>query len=129
MQNITAGQPGQTMPLHAQTPSAVANVSPEPVTEAVKPLATEVAKPLISVLPTVGQPAATQTFTHAVEKQTVNLPPLKMDADEAKWAQQLHGARRVGAGPLFVRPAGGRQHNVREPRRLGEEDVLHGEEV
>ncbi|MGT8858734.1 flagellar hook-length control protein FliK [Enterobacter sp. 186315] len=92
MQNITAGQPGQTMPLNAQTPSAVANVSPEPVTEAVKPLATEVAKPLISVLPTVGQPAATQTFTHAVEKQTVNLPPLKMDADEAKWAQQLHGA-------------------------------------
>ena len=47
----------------------------------------------------------------------------------AGFAQQLHGARRVGAGPLFFRPAGGRQHNVREPRRLGEEDVLHGEEV
>ncbi|WP_370974228.1 flagellar hook-length control protein FliK [Enterobacter wuhouensis] len=88
MQGVNAGQPSMT----AQPQPALTSVVPEPVTDSVKPAIADVAKPLMSVVPAVGQSAVAQTFTSTLEKQTVNLPSIKMDADEAKWAQQLHGA-------------------------------------
>ena len=91
MQSITMGQPAQT--LIAQPQPAMVNVVPESTaTEAAKPAITDTAKPLMALVPTGAQPAAAQTFTSATDKQAVNLPPIKMDADEAKWAQQLHSA-------------------------------------
>ncbi|WP_368543874.1 flagellar hook-length control protein FliK [Enterobacter soli] len=92
LQNMTVGQPVNATPLGVQAQPAVANVTPEPIADAVKPTVPDLAKPVMSLIPVAGQTAAGQTFTHAVEKQAVNLPPIKMDADEAKWAQQLHGA-------------------------------------
>lgn len=68
------------------------NVAPAPVAESVKPELHELVKPLATALPGAAQPTSGPTFTAAMDKQTVNLPPIKMDADEAKWAQQLHGA-------------------------------------
>jgi len=88
MQSITVGLPSMT----AQPQPALTRIVPEPLAEPVKPAIADVAKPLISVVPAIGQPPVAQTFTSTVDKQVVNLPAIKMDADEAKWAQQLHGA-------------------------------------
>ncbi|MEH0888075.1 flagellar hook-length control protein FliK [Enterobacter sp. UNJFSC 003] len=93
MQNMTLGQPAKAPVLIGQPQPTLAAVTPEPAAaDAVKPAATDTAKPLMTLVPTPGQPAVTQTFTSMMDKQTVNLPPVKMDADEAKWAQQLHSA-------------------------------------
>lgn len=81
----------QSVPLSA-APAPLA-VAQEPTAELAKPLAAEVVKTLAEVLPAAGQPTATgQTFSTVMDKQTVHLPPVKLDADETKWAQQLHSA-------------------------------------
>ncbi|MCK7429614.1 flagellar hook-length control protein FliK [Enterobacter chengduensis] len=68
------------------------NVAPAPVLEPVKPTLHEPSKALATALPGMAQPTGGPAFTAGMDKQTVNLPPIAMDADEAKWAQQLHGA-------------------------------------
>ncbi len=90
MQSITVGLPSMTA--QPQPQPALTRIVPEPLAEPVKPAIADVAKPLILVVPAIGQPPVAQTFTSTVDKQVVNLPAIKMDADEAKWAQQLHGA-------------------------------------
>lgn len=92
MQGITTGQPASAAPLRGQAQPVVPNVSPEPVAAAVKPAVPDAAKPVMALLPTGGQPAVAQALSQAVEKQAVTLPPIRMEADEAKWAQQLHAA-------------------------------------
>ncbi|MFN1130986.1 flagellar hook-length control protein FliK [Lelliottia nimipressuralis] len=93
MQTLSAGLMPQA---HASQPTPLP--APLPVAQAqavehTKPLAAEVVKTLADVLPAAGQPVASgQTFSTAMEKQTVHLPPVKLDADETKWAQQLHSA-------------------------------------
>ena len=95
MQTLSAGPSplsGALQPMTA-APAPLAVAVPEPVAEPAKPLAAEVVKTLAEVLPAAAQPAATgQTFSTVMDKQTVHLPPVKLDADEAKWAQQLHSA-------------------------------------
>lgn len=95
IQTLSAGPSplsGALQPMTA-VPAPLAAVAPEPVAELAKPLAAEVVKTLAEVLPAAGQPTATgQTFSTVMDKQTVHLPPVKLDADEAKWAQQLHSA-------------------------------------
>lgn len=94
MQTLSAGLSplsGGLQPTTA-TPAPVA-VAQEPVAELGKPLATDVVKTLAEVLPAAGQPTASgQTFSTVMDKQTVHLPSVKLDADETKWAQQLHSA-------------------------------------
>lgn len=93
MQTLSAG----LTPLsHASQPVSVPATLPVAQAQTVehaKPLGAEVVKTLAEVLPAAGQPAAAgQAFSTAMEKQTVHLPPVKLDADETKWAQQLHSA-------------------------------------
>jgi len=93
MQTLSAGLMPQA---HASQPTPVPaplSVAQAQAVEHTKPLAAEVVKTLADVLPVAGQPVASgQTFSTAMEKQTVHLPPVKLDADETKWAQQLHSA-------------------------------------
>ncbi|MDK9607025.1 flagellar hook-length control protein FliK [Lelliottia wanjuensis] len=94
MQTLSAGHSplSNALSLTPQTPAPV-SVTPEPAADLGKPLAAEVVKTLAEVLPGAGQPAAAgQTFSTVMDKQTVHLPPVKLDADETKWAQQLHSA-------------------------------------
>lgn len=89
-------QPAAASPLKPllQTPAAPPGVSSEPAGEALKPAMTDTLKALTSAMPAVGQSplTASQSLPTAVDKPTVNLPPLRLDADENKWAQQLHSA-------------------------------------
>jgi flagellar hook-length control protein FliK len=94
IQPQTTAQP----PLQPQ-PLALTPVTPEPLpvtTQAadvlVKPVMTDAAKALVTSLPTATQPTTTQTFSVAMDKQTVHLPPVRLEGDESKWAQQLHSA-------------------------------------
>lgn len=95
MQTLSAGLSplsGALQPMTAAPAPAPVAVAQEAVAELAKPLAAEVVKTLAEVLPAAAQPAATgQTFSTVMDK-TVHLPPVKLDADEAKWAQQLHSA-------------------------------------
>ena len=92
MQNITAGQTTLTTPRAAPAQPALVDVAPEPLVQGIKPAVADITKPLMAMMPATGQPVVPQTFTHASEKQTLNLPSITLDADEAKWAQQLHSA-------------------------------------
>lgn len=92
-QNLSAGPIPSSAPMNANAQPAPLSLTPEPVLEGVKPTAVDLVKTLATSLPaTAGQPTGVQTFTAAMEKQTVNLPPVKLDTSEAKWAQQLHSA-------------------------------------
>lgn len=93
MQSFAVGNPPIATPLKAVPQPMTLSLTPEPATDAaIKPAMTEFTKTLATVLPVAGQPTAVQTPSTVTDKQPVNLPPIKMDADEAKWAQQLHSA-------------------------------------
>ncbi len=92
MQNMVVGQPSMTAQRAAMPQPVLTNVVPEPVADAVTTVATDIAKPLMTLVPSAGQPAVAQTLTQVTDKPTVNLPPIKMDADDVKWAQQLRSA-------------------------------------
>jgi len=92
MKNLSAGPQPMAETLNRGPQPQLLNVAPAPVAEPVKPELHDLVKPLVATLPGTAAPAGGPTFAAAMDKQTVNLPPIKMDADEAKWAQQLHGA-------------------------------------
>lgn len=93
MQSFAVGNPPIATPLKAVSQPMTLSLASEPATDAaIKPAMTEFTKTLATVLPVAGQPTAVQTPSTVTDKQPVNLPPIKMDADEAKWAQQLHSA-------------------------------------
>ncbi|MBT9427256.1 MULTISPECIES: flagellar hook-length control protein FliK [Enterobacter] len=92
MQNVSAGQQPAISPLKVMPQPLTLHATSAAALEAVTPPALEPVKPMVTLLPTAGQPATVQTFSTMMDKQTVNLPPVRLDADEAKWAQQLHSA-------------------------------------
>ncbi|MDX6020070.1 flagellar hook-length control protein FliK [Scandinavium sp. V105_16] len=92
MQSLSAGTQPMTMTLKPLEQAIPLNVTPELATDSPKTAAIDTVKALATALPATGQPLVAQTFSTTMDKQVVNLPPIKLDADEVKWSQQLHSA-------------------------------------
>lgn len=92
MQNLSAGKQPMTMQLQPLQQAVPLTITPEPATDSPNTVVMDAVKALSTALPATGQPMVAQTFSTTMDKQVVNLPPVKLDADEMKWTQQLHSA-------------------------------------